>query len=403
MEPATPTPTVDGFRAALRTRGWAVDVAAAMVVGVIGAVSKPTISFATGPQTTYSLIVFGCVAAMLFRRRRPRLTLSTMGLLLVVDLLLVGELSIFALVVCVIAAYTAQARLATPWRWVFLTAAYVGATAAVLTWPAAPLNTDWRQRAIVVTAVCAVLTVAALAGVLRRNARARYDLAIEQAVVLQAQQDTERRVAVLEERNRIAREMHDILAHSLNVIAVQAEGARYALTTDPDRAGQALADIGRLSRSAVDEVRDLIDVLRTQDEAADPHPMPSLGDVPELIGTFQLTGAVIRLHLTGQIDNVPGHVSLAAYRVIQESLTNAIKHASHAPIIIRTTIGTDCVDVLIANGAPSRLKSLTVPGRGHGLIGMQERTHALDGTFEAGPDPATGGWHVAAHLPWDRP
>jgi signal transduction histidine kinase len=204
----------------------------------------------------------------------------------------------------------------------------------------------------------------------------------------------------VEERARIAREMHDILGHSLNTIAVQAEGARYALRADPDRADQALADIGRLSRAAVDEVRDLIDVLRTDDDPAATHPTPSLRDLPHLIGTFQRVGTSIRLRLDGEVNDVPRQVGLTAYRIIQESLTNAITHAADAPVLVRATIVERALDVLVTNGRPHRTN--TRQGGGHGLIGMRERVLALGGTIDAGPDPATGGWRVAARLPWSR-
>jgi len=402
MRLAAFAPFVDRLQAVLRTREWIADVAMAALVGVIGAVSKPTISFATGPQTAYSLIVLGCSAAMLIRRSRPQVALAIMALLLVAHLLLVDEMSVFAGAICLIAAYTTQTRLTPPWRWLFLAATYAGATIATFTASEPGLGTDWRPRAIATAAVSAVLTVAALIGVVRRNARIRYDLATERAAVLEAQQDMERRLAAVAERNRIASEMHDILGHSLNVIAVQAEGARYALRNDPDRADQALSDIGHLSRSAVDEVRDLIDVLHTGDEAADTRPTPSLREVPDLIGTFQHIGTTIRLRIDGDPETIPSQVGLAAYRIIQESLTNAITHAGRAPIMVRVTIGTRSIDLLIANGAPVPTGQPHTARHGHGLTGIRERVHTLGGTVDVGPDPTTGGWRVTSHLPWSR-
>ncbi|MCX4473027.1 Sensor histidine kinase DesK [Micromonospora sp. MW-13] len=371
-----------------------------MIVVLIGAVSAPTISFAAPAQVVYAIVVAGCSLAVLLRRSRPILALSIMAVLLAVHLLIVARPGLFPGVICLIAAYTTQTQLAGPWRWGVLAGTYVGATVGVAMSPIPGLGEDWRSRGLMIAAVGTALTVAALTGVVRRNARDRYDLAVERARALEAQQASEQRLAAVEERARIAREMHDILGHSLNTIAVQAEGARYALHTDPDRADRALADIGQLSRAAVNEVRDLIDVLRTENDPATTQPTPTLRDLPSLIGTLQRAGTPIRLRIDGEVNDVPGHVGLAAYRIIQESLTNAITHADGAPVVVRTTIDDHSLDVLVSNGRPNHTG--TRPGSGHGLIGMRERVLALGGTLDAGPDPATGGWRVTAHLPWSR-
>src|SRR5690606_33136854 len=134
-----------------------------------------------------------------------------------------------------------------------------------------------------------------------------YKAAVERATELEARQDAERRLAAVKERTRIAREMHDILGHSMNVIAMQAEGARYVLRSDPDQADAALGNIARLSREAVDEVRDLIDVLRADDEPATTRPAPSLTDVAELIGSYRGANDRIRLQVSGDLAAVPAH------------------------------------------------------------------------------------------------
>jgi signal transduction histidine kinase len=373
-----------------------VDAGGAAVVALVGIISAPT------PPThvVHAVVVVGCSLAMLLRRSHPLLALPVMAVLLTGHLLVAARPGLFPGVVCVIAAYTTQTRLAGPLRWGLLACTYVGAGVGVAVSPIPGLADDWRSRGLVVVAVGTALTVAALTGVVRRNTRARYDLAVERARVLDAQRAGERRLAGAEERARIAREMHDILGHSLNTIAVQAEGARYALHTDADRADRALADIGRLSRAAVDEVRDLIDVLRTEDDPATTGPAPSLRDLPDLIGSFERAGTATRLRVEGAVDDVPGRVGLAAYRIVQESLTNASTHAGGAPVLVRVTIVDRAVDVLVSNGRPDRADIRR--GAGHGLIGMRERVLALGGTLDAGPDPATGGWRVTAHLPRSR-
>lgn len=394
-----PTTPAAGPRLLPRAHERLADAGCAAVVVVAGVAGGPPIPLAPAAQVGYAIVVAGCAAAVLLRRTRPVPALSIMAVLLVAHLLIVPRPGLFPGVVCLIAAYLTQTRLAGPRRWGFLACTYVGAAVGVVVSPIP--GDDWRERGLVAAAVGAALTVAALAGVVRRNARARHDLAVERARTLEAQQASERRLAALEERARIAREMHDILGHSLNTIAVQAEGARCVLRTDAERADRALADIGRLSRAAVDEVRGLVDVLRTEDDPATTRPAPSVRDLAELIGTFRSTGTPIRLRVDGEIGDVPAPVGLAAYRIVQESLTNAIAHAGGAPVLVRVGVGDRALDVSVSNGRPHR----TDTGRdaGHGLVGMRERALALGGTLDAGPDPDTGGWRVTARLPWSRP
>jgi len=279
---------------------------------------------------------------------------------------------------------------------------YAGAAAAILT-ALSVTGGIGRPQPIPLVAAYALLTVAALTGATRRHAGERYRLAVERANILEARQGTERRLAALEERSRIAREMHDILGHSLNAVAVLSEGARHVLRSAPDRADAALADIGRLSRSAVDEVRGLIDVLRTEDDPADGRPAPSLGDIPDLVSGFRSTGTVIRTRVDGDPDTLPGHLGLTAYRIVQEATTNAVKHATGAAITIRVTISDTAVDILVANGRPAAARRDPGSSQGHGLIGIRERVRAAGGTVDAGPDAATGGWKVHARLPRRRP
>lgn len=348
--------------------------------------------------------MFGCSIALVFRRLRPRLALAVVGALLVVHLVAVQELTVFAGAVCLIVAYTTQTQLVPPWRWGYVAAVYVGAGMAVLTSPTPTPGTDWTIKLVIAAAAAALITVAVLAGIVRRNRKARYEDALERAAFLEARQAVERRLAAVEERARIAREMHDVLGHSLNTIAMQAEGVRYVVRTDPQRTDQVLADIGRLSRTAVDDVRDLISVLAADDDAeASIRPTPTLRDVGQLIGDLQYTRAVIRLHVDGDLSTVPDQVGLAGYRIVQESLTNALKHANGAAASVRILVHDRAVELTILNTASGEQHTRPRGDSHHGIIGMQERARALGGTLTAGPDPNTGGWRVAASLPWRQP
>ncbi|MGJ3509814.1 sensor histidine kinase [Enemella sp. A6] len=386
-----------------RDRPWVVDLALALVFVVIGALGSPTMSWATTTQTVYTLVVIGCAGILVIRRIRPLLTLTIIGVLLVVHLLLVREPGIFAGAVCALAIYTTQTQLVPPWRWLVPIAIFLGAWAAILTAPALTDNTAWATRATFAAFVTIVLTVALLAGVIRRDRKARYQGALERAASLEARREIETRLAAAEERARIAREMHDVLGHSLNVIAVQAEGVRLVARTEPDRADQILAGIGELSRNAVDDIKGLIDVLATDDEEAPVRPAPSLRDIPMLIDDLRYTTGPIRLQVEGDLTRVPGPVGLAGYRIVQESLTNVLKHAHGAAVRIHIAVGVQQVDITILNTATADSGTSTDTENRHGLVGMQERARAVGGTLTAGPEPSTGGWRVSASLPWSRP
>ena len=408
MTPATLAPPVR--RTSLTwSRGRLLDLASATVAATIGAVSKPGLGFEDVSQAAYSVVVLGCCAAVLLRRSRPRASVASIIVLLVMHLALVDQVSVFAGVMCTVVTYTAQTRLFRPWRWVATAVACLGVVAAVQTARVPLQNGDWRARLAAGAITLGTLTIAALIGVVRRDARARYELAVERAAMLEREQEAERRLAAAEERTRIAQEMHDILGHSLNTVAMKAEGARCVLVSDPERAGQALEHIGRLSRDAVDEVRDLIDVLRSDDDT-DLRPAPSLGDIPRLISA-SANAARTRLSIAGDPDAVPKPVSFVAYRIVQESLTNVIKHAGPVSTQVFVTVGVGSVDLVIVNdapeipagaGDPQEVRGIHRKGGRHGIAGMSERIRVLGGTLDAGPDLSIGGWRVTAWLPWEQ-
>ncbi|MGQ4366194.1 sensor histidine kinase [Streptomyces sp. SAS_272] len=369
---------------------------------MIGAISRPTLSLATVPHALYTAVGIGCVAALVFRRVLPRLALTVIAVLLLVNLTAGMGLGAFVAVIFAIAAYSTQTQLSPPWRWLFLAAVYVGSVAAIMTAPIPSPAVGLRERLIVTGVALALLTLAMMAGVVRRHRRTRYTFALERAKMLETQQATERRLDVVEERTRIAREMHDVLGHSLNAIAAQAEGLRYVLRSDTGRADQALADIGNLCRRAVDDVRGLIDVLTTEESEASTSPAPSLGDVPELISSLHYTRAAIRLRVVGEPEAVPEYLGLAAYRIVQESLTNALKHADGAPITVSVTIEEHRLELSVLNMLPRAASAQSMSQDGHGINGMRERVRAAGGSVEVGPDTTTGGWRVHAVLPWGR-
>ena len=209
------------------------------------------------------------------------------------------------------------------------------------------------------------------------------------------------RRAVAEERLRLARELHDVVAHSISVIAVQSGVGAHVASTQPEEAAKALAAIEATSRAALVELRRLLGVLRQEGEPqGDLAPVPGLADLDSLLAEVAKVGLGVRLRVEGTPARLPAGVDLSAYRIVQEALTNVVKHAGEARA--QVTIGYGDQDILVevtddglGVGAP------TGDGRagvGHGLIGMRERVQVFGGDLEAGPRPG-GGFRVAARLP----
>jgi signal transduction histidine kinase len=205
------------------------------------------------------------------------------------------------------------------------------------------------------------------------------------------------RRAVLEERTRIAREMHDVVAHHMSMIAVQAETAPYRVDglTAPARAE--LAGIATSARAALSDMRRLLGVLRADDQQALTAPQPGLDELPALIEKAQTSGLDLTVEIT-DLTAVPEPVALAAYRITQEALANAARHAPGGQVRLEARAAEDRLDVVVRNGIG---EDGPPPGGsdGHGLIGMRERAELLGGTLHAAPDGA-GGFRVEASLPY---
>lgn len=215
---------------------------------------------------------------------------------------------------------------------------------------------------------------------------------VEQAQTLSAEEM--RRRYELEERGRIARELHDVVAHSMSVITVQAGTAKFRLPGLDARAEQEFEDIAASSRQALGEMRSLLSTLRT-DDSLEQASLPGLADVEELVASSRASGASI----SARIDpaEVPPTVGLTAYRVVQEALSNALRHARGAAIDVRVSAADGALHVAVTNGAAGTAQE-PIPGSGLGLAGSRERVTALGGIVEAGPT-AEGGFAVVARIP----
>ncbi len=216
-----------------------------------------------------------------------------------------------------------------------------------------------------------------------------------------SEQGAATKAAVHEERARIARELHDLVADKVGLIVLQAGGARSVLDTDPDRARRALEQVEEMGRQTLAEMRHLVGILRV-DEGADRQPLPRLERLPALVDETRAAGLAVALEVSGPVVGLPAGLELAIYRLIQEALTNVRKHAPTSRAEVRLCYEPDRVLIRVSDdGGPSGAVGeplLKASGLGHGLIGMRERVQLYDGGMQAGP-MAGGGFRVEAVLP----
>jgi signal transduction histidine kinase len=203
---------------------------------------------------------------------------------------------------------------------------------------------------------------------------------------------------IIDERLSIARELHDILAHSLSVIAIQSGVGRHVMDQQPVEARRALVAVEETSRSALEELRHVIAVLRRADDEAAHEPAPSLADLDDLASRLRATGMTIDLVRRGSPRDLPQGLELTVYRIVQEALTNVVKHAAGAPTTVALGYDHDAVTIDVVNQAPPSPSDTPHPiAAGHGLIGMRERASAFGGSLRAARD-ARGGYGVHATL-----
>jgi signal transduction histidine kinase len=242
----------------------------------------------------------------------------------------------------------------------------------------------------------AFVMVAWLAG---RGLRTRARLTEElHEAAAQAQEAHELQIAraAAEERRRIAREMHDVVAHSVSVMVVQAGGARRILERDPRRAVEAAAHIEDVGRAALTEMRRLLGMMHHGEEDAGRAPQPTLRELDGLIGRSRAAGLEVSLVVEGEPQPLPPGKDLAAYRVVQEALTNAIKHAGRATTSVTVRWEPSSLELAIVDKGGTAMN--TANGSGHGLVGMEERMRLYDGSLRAGPLRG-GGFEVVAKMP----
>jgi signal transduction histidine kinase len=238
--------------------------------------------------------------------------------------------------------------------------------------------------------------LAVISWLIGRNARGR---ALRLAAA-EREQEQRTRLAISDERARIAREFHDVVAHSVGVMVVQAQGARRVLERDPERAREALDSIEQTGRTALDDMRGSLDVLRRDDAGPDLEPQPGLDDLDRLLEQAREGGLEVDVAVEGEPRELPQGVDLSAYRIVQEALTNAIKHAGSVRTRVTVRYGEDELQLEVSDDGPGPSGN-GEDGSGHGLVGMRERIASHGGELRTGPGPE-GGFVVRATLPLAR-
>jgi signal transduction histidine kinase len=320
------------------------------------------------------------VAPLLVRRRHPRAVLAVVTAAFVVQAVAVTQVPPFALMVAV---YTVAASLTR----------YDGAVAAGTATAAATLTVlalgNWHAAISYPVPLVAAWVIGDNLGTRRAYTRALE----ERAERLEREQEAERARAVAEEQARIARELHDVIAHNVSVMVVQAAAANDVFDARPERAREALHAIEASGRSALAELRRLLGVVR--EDGADYAPQPGLERLDELVAQVRAAGLAVAVSVEGTPRPLPAGVDLSAYRVVQEALTNTLKHAHASAAGVSLRYGDEELGVEVRDDGAG---SGNGDEHGRGLIGMRERVTAFGGSLDTGP-LATGGFGVSARFP----
>jgi signal transduction histidine kinase len=370
-------------------RSFAFDLALALIAAaaelaqVIGATGSPA-----APSLALAVVAGG---ALVLRRTAPVAVLATILAAGVVIVALGDDPSGVSVL---IALYTTAAycRLRVSLAALVLTAA----TAATLS--AVTVDAPGRQTSATSGAIIAAgLAIGAWALGAYTQTRRRYLRELqERAASAEREREQLARIAVHEERASIARELHDIVAHSVGVMLLGVRGARDVLRTAPDTADDTLARVERSGEQSLAELRRILELLREPEQTAESHPQPSLAELNDLVANYRAAGLPVRLEVIGEPIPLPGGVELSVYRIVQEALTNTVKHSEPTRVAVTLAFRDSSLELeIVDDGTPTTGDAATT---GQGIVGMRERVALLGGELETGHRDG-GGFRVAAHLP----
>jgi signal transduction histidine kinase len=368
----------------------------------VAAVFEVVVADRQGPLLANIAVALAYTVPLAWRRKHLFILVAcVLGAALVMAVFLTPMQDLFIpLLVILIVGYSCGAYQDGVRAWASVTAIAAGMVAVMSTMPdQAPADYFFPTMFMV---------MAWLAG-RAIHSRTRLTEALHEAAAQAAEEhDDEVRRAAAEERRRIAREMHDLIAHSMSVMVVQAGGARRILDRDPARALEAAEQIERTGREALAEMRHLLGVLHPGEESRALAPQPTLAELDALIARAQAAGLPVLLHEDGERRPLPAGLDLAAYRILQEALTNALKYSGGAAAEVTVTWAELELAVEVRDRGRVRIErrersgdERAARGRGHGLVGMSERVRVYGGELETGPAKG-GGWRVRATLPLVR-
>jgi signal transduction histidine kinase len=336
-----------------------------------------------------ALVVFAVLAV---RRRVPLLPLAVAAGVAVADVWLpnAGENEAYGFI-AILAIYTAAAHTEG-------VATVVAAALTAAAWVALMIadGESWNLGGVLFFSL--LLGSPFVAGRAIRYRRLREAALEETNVALARERDERARAAVAEERTRIARELHDVVAHAVSVIVVQARGGRKLLDAEPDAARGAFDTIERTGQDALGEMRRLLGALRADDEALALAPQPSMTRLHALAEAVTEAGLPVELRIDGEPAELPPGVDVSAYRIVQEALTNALRHAGPARALVVVRYGDGELEIEVADDGRGAAQGTN--GSGHGLVGIRERVSVYGGAFHAGGRPG-GGYAVRATLPFE--
>lgn len=352
--------------------------------------------FVGGSKPVNTLTLLVATVALAWRRRTPLLSAALVMVGVAAQALLTGEapLSLAVSGPVFIAAYSVAAY---GERWDALVGIAMTAAAVAIHDINAPeiqtaqdVDDQWFWWLAILAA-----WIVGLYARRHRQARALEDLAVR----LEREREEQARAAAARERARVARELHDVVAHGVGLIALQAGAAQETLDTEPGRARERLAAIEGTARDAAVELRRLLGVLRRDEEAPERAPQPNLGDLERLVEALRAADVTIELRIEGVRQTLPAGVELSAYRIVQEALTNAIKHADPDQVTVVVRYESDELELEITDDGRGKARA---DEDGFGLTGMRERVALHGGELQAGRNGGTG-YVVRARLPREQP
>jgi len=351
---------------------------------VLTALAQAEVWFGHGDhRLVAAFVAFVATASIAFRRRFPTLVGIVVPLLYAIELGFWGDPQIIAASIGFFCALYGLAVWTPPGRFAlgigFLVAGFFIASYG-------PQGSVGNTALFTVVTLAVVLLVRRVLGERERRAQ-----------LAERERDIAAREAVVEERARIARELHDAIAHNVSMMVVQAGAERRVLEDDGGTTQEVLETIERIGRGALTEMRRLVGMLRS--DGGDPlAPQPGLDDLATLVSQVTDAGLPVELHVEGERRKLPVGIELSAYRIVQEALTNALKHAGEARATVLVRYGTDSLELEIVDDGTGETRKAPVSPGGHGLVGMRERVALYGGRLDAGRHPS-GGFAVRVLLP----